>query len=221
MNPLAQEQSRLSLQAHLDALKTRAERNKLGQFATPTALALEIVNFGLVLLGENAPIRFLDPAIGTGSFYSALIHSANKDRIETAKGYEIDAQYVETTRALWKDTLLDVVLGDFTQAKAPLEEAQKFNFLISNPPYVRHHHITSKEKTRLQSTTEAACGVHIAGLAGLYCYFLGLAHPWLQRGGIAGWLIPSEFMDVKYGGPLKQYLLDKVTLLRIHRFDPN
>jgi adenine-specific DNA-methyltransferase len=34
-------------------------------------------------------------------------------------------------------------------------------------------------------------------------------------------LIPSEFMDVKYGGPLKQYLLDKVTLLRIHRFDPN
>jgi len=43
----------------------------------------------------------------------------------------------------------------------------------------------------------------------------------MRQGGIAGWLIPSEFMDVNYGKAVKLYLLDKVTLLRIHRFDPN
>ncbi len=42
----------------------------------------------------------------------------------------------------------------------------------------------------------------------------------MSEGGIAGWLIPSEFMDVNYGRELKQYLLRAVTLLRIHRFDP-
>jgi len=63
--------------------------------------------------------------------------------------------------------------------------------------------------------------VRITGLAGLYCYFLGLSHVWMQSGGIAGWLIPSEFMDVNYGRSIKKYLLDKVTLLHIHRFDPN
>ena len=61
----------------------------------------------------------------------------------------------------------------------------------------------------------------ISGLAGLYCHFLGLSHAWMTDGGIAGWLIPSEFMDVNYGQAVKRYLLDRVTLLHIHRFDPN
>jgi adenine-specific DNA-methyltransferase len=51
--------------------------------------------------------------------------------------------------------------------------------------------------------------------------FLGLSHTWLADDGIAGWLIPSEFMDVNYGVPVKQYLLNQVELLRIHRFDPS
>jgi len=61
----------------------------------------------------------------------------------------------------------------------------------------------------------------MSGLAGLYCHFLGLSHAWMAEGGVAGWLIPSEFMDVNYGQAVKRYLLDRVTLLHIHRFDPN
>ena len=215
------EQARLSLQAHLDAEKTPSERNRLGQFATPTALAREILRFGVTLLGENQPIRFFDPAIGTGSFFSALLHTAPAERIEVAKGFEVDTHYGEPARELWRQTSLDLELADFTQALPPALEADRFNLLICNPPYVRHHHIVNGEKTRLQDKTRAACGIHIAGLAGLYCYFLGLSHVWMQRGGIAGWLIPSEFMDVNYGEAVKRYLLDKVTLLRIHRFDPS
>lgn len=43
----------------------------------------------------------------------------------------------------------------------------------------------------------------------------------MSEDGIAGWLIPSEFMDVNYGKALKAYLLREVTLLHIHRFEPN
>jgi hypothetical protein len=143
------------------------------------------------------------------------------DRIEVAKGFELDAYYEEPTRGLWQDTLLDLKLADFTRVKTPVAEENRFNLLICNPPYVRHHYITNGEKARLQDVTKAACGVRIAGLAGLYCYFLGLSHAWMQRGAIAGWLIPSEFMDVNYGETVKRYLLDRVTLFRIHRFDPS
>jgi hypothetical protein len=37
------ESSRLQVQKHLDSSKTQAERNKLGQFATPGALAIDIL----------------------------------------------------------------------------------------------------------------------------------------------------------------------------------
>lgn len=43
----------------------------------------------------------------------------------------------------------------------------------------------------------------------------------MKVNGIACWLIPSEFMDVNYGQTIIDYLLNEVTLLQIHRFDPN
>lgn len=218
---LAQEQERVSLQIRLDTLKSQAERNRLGQFATPTSLARDIMRFGVALLGEKKSIRFLDPALGTGSFFSALLNTVPESCIDAAKGFELDTHYGEPAREFWRDTCLDLELLDFTQVVPPRKESDRFNLLICNPPYVRHHHLVNGEKTRLQDVTKAACGVRIAGLAGLYCYFLGLSHSWMQQGGIAGWLMPSEFMDVNYGKAIKRYLLNKVTLLCIHRFDPN
>src|SRR5205814_549454 len=47
------------------------------------------------------------------------------------------------------------------------------------------------------------------------------ATAWLEDGGWAAWLIPSEFMDVNYGAALRRFLTDRVTLIRAHRFDPN
>jgi adenine-specific DNA-methyltransferase len=220
MRQLPQEQERLSLQTRLDAMKSQAERNRLGQFATPTSLARDILQFGIALLGEEKRIRFLDPAIGTGSFFSALLQTVPESRIDAARGFELDAHYGEPSGDLWRGTTLNLEIADFTQIKPPREEAHRFNLLICNPPYVRHHHIVNGQKSRLHDATKAACGVNISGLAGLYCYFLGLSHVWMQQGGIAGWLIPSEFMDVNYGKEVKRYLLNKVTLLRIHRFDP-
>ena len=66
-----------------------------------------------------------------------------------------------------------------------------------------------------------ATGLRLSGQAGLYAHFMLQAHAWMRRGALAGWLIPSEFMDVNYGRELKAYLLRQVTLLRIHRFDPS
>jgi adenine-specific DNA-methyltransferase len=215
------EEKRLVLQLERDAAKTQSERNQLGQFATPTALALDIVAYAKRLLPLNVPVRFLDPAFGTGAFYSALLRTFPEDRIDRAEGFEIDPHYGEPALDLWAKARLHLRLEDFTRVKPPEAQDERFNLVVCNPPYVRHHHITSSEKVRLQHTTQQACGVHVGGLAGLYCYFLGLSHPWIADSGIAGWLIPSEFMDVKYGEAVKRYLLNQVTLLRIHRFDPD
>lgn len=214
---VAREQERLALQASLDAEKTQAERNRLGQFATPTALAEDILRYAASLLPPAEKVRFLDPAIGTGSFYSALLKVFPKKRVAEALGFELDPHYGKPAAQLWKATGLVLKQADFTHA----EPAPRFNVLICNPPYVRHHHLQNGEKKRLQLRTQQASGMKMSGLAGLYCHFLGLSHAWMAEGGVAGWLIPSEFMDVNYGQAVKRYLLDRVTLLHIHRFDPN
>ena len=223
VRPLTMEQrvhyetQRLSIQADLDACKTSLERNRLGQFATPTTLAREVLAYGLSLMPKGQEVHFLDPAIGTGSFYSALLETIGERQLATAKGYEIDPHYGEPARRLWDGYNLQIELADFTQAKPP---CNGFNLLICNPPYVRHHHIDGNEKQRMQAESKISAGVKLSGLAGLYCHFLTLSHRWMSADGVAGWLIPSEFMDVNYGRELKRYLLEEVTLLRVHRFDP-
>jgi len=51
------ERVRLKLQAEFDARKTQVERNRLGQFATPTAFALDILNYAATLIPDGEKIR--------------------------------------------------------------------------------------------------------------------------------------------------------------------
>ncbi len=207
---------RLEEQVRLDGLKTAAERNRLGQFATPPALSLSLARYVRDLCGEGS-IRCLDPAIGSGSFYSAISQVFRQDQIETATGIELDPLFVETAVRLWGASGLHVVNGDFT--KQPLPE-KRFNLVLTNPPYVRHHHLSAAEKVRLKARLAQSLQLDISGLAGLYCYFMLLCHDWMEEPGLAVWLIPSEFMDVNYGVTLRRYLTENVTLLHIHRFCP-
>jgi hypothetical protein len=136
-------------------------------------------------------------------------------------GFEIDERVSDSAAELWGDELLQLKHADFTKQSAPTSEKQKANLLICNPPYVRHHHLINGDKTRLNVAVRQSLGINLSGLSGLYCYFMCIAHSWMADDGLAAWLIPSEFMDVNYGRAIKDYLLNHVTLIRVHRFDPS
>lgn len=210
------EARRLVVQAELDSAKTGEERNRMGQFATPSPLAKEVLAFARTLLPAGEKIRFLDPALGSGAFYAALLRVFERAQIESAVAFEIDPHYGKPAEALWAPHGLRLIHDDFTRA-TPAPQA---SLVICNPPYVRHHHLSAAEKKHLADRTRSITGLKLSGLAGLYCHFLLQAHAWMAPGAVAGWLIPSEFMDVNYGLAVKDYLLRQVTLLHIHRFDP-
>ena len=211
---------RLKLQDRLNTDKSQEERNKLGQFATPPKLARDIMECSKGLFESSERIRFLDPAFGTGAFYSALLKCFSHWHVNWARGYEIDRHYGDKTAKLWNDTRLDLRIVDFTKSKPPSSDQDKANFLICNPPYSRHHYLSPDEKLRLQRHVDQITGIKISQLSGLYCYFMLISHEWLADDGLACWLVPSEFMDVNYGQQLKEYLTTCVSLLRVHRFSP-
>ena len=210
------EPQRALLQANLDSGKSSLERNRLGQFSTPPSLAKDIIDYALEILACKE-INFLDPAFGTGTFYSALISAAHDNNLGKCVGYEIDEHYANPTRQLWDNHELDIRVHDFTKAKPDIG----FNLVVCNPPYVRHHHLANSEKKRFKKEIKFLFDYSISGLSGLYCYFMLMAHQWMAKNAVAAWLVPSEFMDVNYGNVVKQYLRNNVTLLRIHRFNPS
>jgi hypothetical protein len=213
--PLDREDERRRVQARLEESRGLAERNRLGQFATPPTLALDIARYVWGLWGGRGPVRFLEPGLGTGAFYSALRQVVPADQVACALGLDIDEDYAHAARGLWGEAGLEVVQADFTRQSPP---SKLFNLILGNPPYVRHHHITPADKVRLRKLVSRRLGLKVSGLSGLYCYFLLLADAWLADGGLAAWLVPSEFLDVNYGRAVKDYLSSRTTLLRVHRF---
>lgn len=214
------ERERLVRQGAIDATRTQLSRNQMGQFATPPSLAIDIAEHVLENLLPPTAVRFADPALGTGSFYSALLHTAGAREIESAVGVEIDTEFASAARGLWGPLGLKVICDDFTNFTARGSLARP-NLILTNPPYVRHHHLDPGKKRLLQTAVEQETGIKVSGLAGLYVYFLILATEWMAPDGVAAWLIPSEFMDVNYGSALRQYLTRKVSLVHIHRYDPH
>ena len=212
------ESKRRIIQERIDSAKTATERNRLGQFATPPNLALDIARYALNLWQfRSDAASFLDPAIGSGSFYSAFRQTFPTRIIADACGVELDESFADAARNLWETSGLRIIPGDFTR----LSPDRLYNLILTNPPYVRHHHLDRPDKERLKTQVANRFSLDISGLAGLYAYFLLLCDAWMAAGGLAVWLIPSEFMDVNYGAAIKTYLTETVKLLHIHRYSPS
>lgn len=188
------EEHRQAIQSALDATKSAAERNRLGQFATPNPLAVEIARFVGSLIGEQkGGICFADPSIGTGSFFSAATVVFGSKQINSAVGVELDAAFADAARRLWADAGLEVVNGDFTRIVANNSCPTAPNLIFANPPYVRHHHIDRNDKARLQRLAFEMTGVEVNGLAGLYVYFLWPRLGWQKKATPHGSSHPSSW----------------------------
>jgi hypothetical protein len=202
-------------QNEVDLSKSQKDRNKLGQFSTPRILADELLEYAQRSLASK-DVRFLDPAFGVGSFYTALLKSFGPKH--RALGFEIDPEYYKAAKEVWEDYRnLDLRKSDFI--REPVKDYERANLLVCNPPYVRHQHLSSETKSHLKTMTKEVSGKEISGLAGLHAYFMLLCHQWLDQNGLAIWLVPSEITEVNYGKTIREYLTDKVNLERIHFFE--
>lgn len=217
----AQENNRAEAQRAADASKSAEERNRLGQFSTPFPVASQMVANALKALPSDMPVTFLEPALGSGVFYSALLRQADAAQISSATGCEIDPIYSDIAKTVWAPSGLRVLDGDFMTFAAEPSNWGKFSLICTNPPYVRHHHLQAEQKVAFQSLVMQRLGLQVSGLSGLYVYFVLLADAVLADGAVASWLLPAEFLYVNYGRVLRDYLTSRVTLLSLHHFNPD
>ncbi len=135
----------------------------MGQFATPLGLAKQITRVVHSIIDRD-DISFLEPAVGLGAFYWAFLDTFG-DNGQRATGFEIDSHYGKPAQEIWNGKPIKIIIGDFLKTKAPVE---KYDCIIANPPYVRHHNIGKDQKIELKKRAESKIGVSVSGLTGLY-----------------------------------------------------
>ena len=215
-----QEAERFRRQKEVDASKSLSERNANGQYSTPFELAHVMVGQALRdrhwQSGDGA-VHVFEPACGSGVFLSALLAIPHAPAF-LFTGVERDPDYADICKSVFASKNVRIVEGDFFIVSETEAFQASADVLVANPPYVRHHHLAFEDKLRLQSRVLRELGIQISGLSGLYVYFILLADRLLRAGAVASWLIPGEFLYTNYGKALREYLLKRVTLLRLHTF---
>jgi hypothetical protein len=183
---------------------------------TPPELARDIAAFAVNALGsKSASIDFGDPAVGTGTFYSALLQVVRRHQVHSALGFDVNPKQVLASASRWAHRGLVVRKGDYLH----LEQLPPRNLILANPPYLRHQKIPPQYKQALRERASIRSGFPINARAGAYVYFMLLSHDWMVADAVAAWLVPAEFMQTDYGEALRWYLTHRVTVIRLHQFD--
>jgi adenine-specific DNA-methyltransferase len=121
-------------------------------------------------------------------------------------GLDVDPLAVELASSSL-DGDVELAVGDFLDPVAWPLSVERFDAIIANPPYVRHHNLSAAHKALAQRYS-AQFHLKVSSLSGSYVYFFLEALQRLNDGGRLVFITPTEFLDVRYGSAVKSALLD-------------
>jgi len=194
-----------------ESLASFTHRKRFGQFFTPPHIAEFMVQW---LVSRN-PSSLLDPAAGTGVFLEIAARLLPKSA--RLVGYEVEpALIAAATEKLsrYHRTLPPVVKrGDFLSDS----DGDTFDAVVCNPPYLRYRDFRFPQK--VWQRLDAVMGKKLSRMTNAYGLFLVAAVSRLTPKGAAAFIIPSEFLNVDFAEPIKEYLLSQNLLDAIILFE--
>lgn len=193
------------------------EREKLrakGQFWTPAWISHAMAAYAL---GDAATL--FDPAVGAGAFFRAAreLEPQLGRRIQL-RGCEIDPGALkEASRAgLTASDLAGVRIGDFVLSPP----AERFDAIVANPPYVRHHRLSGPAKAALRNLAASLVGETLDGRAGLHVYFLIRALSLLREGGRLAFIVPADTCEGVFAERLWRWIGGRFRVDAVAGFAP-
>ncbi|MYW71649.1 Eco57I restriction-modification methylase domain-containing protein [Pseudonocardia sp. SID8383] len=212
------ERNRIAALAGLDS----NSQDSLGQFFTPARAAALIAS--MPRLPQSETIRVLDPGAGSGMLAAALVNrilAENPDVSVHVVAVECDNVVVpqlldtlEACKIAGKGCVtFEVVEADFITASTGMTadgRLNDFDIVIQNPPYAKLAVSSPARKAVRQSGVDAP---------NLYAAFLALGAAALKPGGQVVAITPRSFCNGPYFGAFRSYLLDQITLDRVHVFE--
>ena len=196
-------------------IRSPEERRPLGQTYTPRPIIEAMLRWAS---DHGDPVRVVDPGAGSGRY---LVAAGERFPGAALHGADIDPLAALMLRAnLAAAGLADrarVHVGDYRALSLPPVDGP--TLFVGNPPYVRHHRIAPEWKTWLLETARRR-GLDASALAGLHVHFFLATAEYGRNGDYGAFITSSEWLDVNYGGLVRQLLLDGLGGQSLHVLAP-
>lgn len=186
---------------------TESRRQHFAQFFTPAPIAKMMAKW----VAGVQPKNMLEPSVGTGVLVRAVGALVSESRITCI---DIDqAPMVLARKSAPSHLTCDFAQADFL--RHPLYE--KFDGILSNPPYLRHHDIAYD--TNIHAEIGARNNVVISKACNLYILFIFEICRLLAQGGRAAILVPADWLNSNAALCLREYLMEIKSLKELLYFD--
>ena len=194
-NNLEKEYSRKMSQEHI---------KKYGQYFTDKNIAEFMVKWAC----KDAR-NVLDPAVGNSIFFKEIVKNYKNCVLD---GYEIDQKILEFFGNPANANIynLDYLTNDWEK---------KYDAIVCNPPYNKFQAIDNRKEIIKQIFYNT--NIKFSSYTNIYIYFLLKSIYQLSEQGKLAYIIPTEFLNSKYGEKIKEILIDRKLLNAIINFDNN
>ena len=196
-------------------IRSPEERRPLGQTYTPRPIIEAMLRWAS---DHGDPVRVVDPGAGSGRY---LVAAGERFPGAALHGADIDPLAALMLRANLAAAGLAVRarvhVGDYRALSLPPVDGP--TLFVGNPPYVRHHRIAPEWKTWLLETARRR-GLDASALAGLHVHFFLATAEYGRNGDYGAFITSSEWLDVNYGGLVRQLLLDGLGGQSLHVLAP-
>lgn len=175
---------------------------KYGQYFTPDIIATFMVKW----CGKDGA-NFLDPAVGNGIFISKM-HEYFRDI--KSEGFEIDYNILNFFQSNKNYSIHneDFLLSTFKN---------KYDSIVCNPPYNKFQKVNNRQE--IIDYFEDETGLRFTLYSNQYVYFLYKCLLQLNNKGRLAFIIPSEFLNSKFGEQIKEYFLKNKILKAVINLD--
>jgi hypothetical protein len=179
-----------------------AIRRKQGAVYTPKPIVKAMVDWAVK---NHRPVRVVDPGVGSGRF---IVEAGRRIRGARLLGVDVDPVAAILARghasAAGLAERTHIMLADYRRVAIPNIDGH--TLYLGNPPYVRHHEISSEWKQWLVRSA-GVVGLTASQLSGLHVHFLLATALKAKPGDIGLFITSAEWLDVNYGKLARELFL--------------
>lgn len=188
----------------MENTETQAAREN-GIYYTPSELAEHLVR----PLIKTSTLSVFDPACGEGALFLAAkkIFSGLPSQDKKLRFFGCDKILPNDTCNQFKNHQIHNI--DFMKFSSP----HKFDVILMNPPFVRHHLINDEDRRDYQRTINNIG--FLRNTADLWAYFLMKCITHLKEGSSIGAILPWSFLQSDYARDIRVWLLNKFEEIRV------
>ena len=178
-------------------MREDASRRERGAYYTPSNLATFIAGWAI----RSSDDAVLDPSAGLGSLVTAAARRAQElgaTEPPNVWGVELHPRTFERLEQLcgeFRIPLGQLRKGDFFGVSRYLG---KFDVVLTNPPYVRHHELPMGTAAQMRVAL-GADGSAVGGRSSSWAYFVTRSMQLLRTGGRLAAIVPGELVSADYG----------------------